>query len=78
MNVYRSFTTWHLAAEGVQEKDASTLRDYIINGVSFYSFYTKTDQLRSVRQFSEENIPTKRCQRTRNLNEAIFFIGMLF
>ena len=29
-----SFSTWHLAAEGVQEKDASTLRDYIINGVS--------------------------------------------
>ena len=26
-----SFSTWHLAAEGVQEKDASTLRDHIMH-----------------------------------------------
>ena len=34
LKVNRSFSTGHLATEDVQEKDASTLRDHIINGVS--------------------------------------------
>ena len=37
-----SLSTWHLAAEGVQEKDASTLRDHVINGVSCISYKNRS------------------------------------